>query len=57
MTLFGVIVFLLYDLGQWPAMSPVLIMLETGIHRKREKSLIIFAGMSPGAVDLFVFIP
>ena len=52
----GVIVSFLYILGQWPTLRPVLIISATGTHKNRAYSLIILAGMSPGAVDLLVFI-
>merc|ERR1712212_841558 len=52
----GVMVSFLYIFGHWPTDRPVLMMFAIGIQIKQANSLIIFAGISPGAVDLFVFI-
>ena len=52
----GVMVSLLYVLGQWHTLNPELIISAIGTHKNKAKSLIILSGISPGAVDLFVFI-
>merc|ERR1712208_259843 len=52
----GVMVSFLYIFGHWPTDRPVLMMFAIGIQIKQANSLIIFAGISPGTVDLFVFI-
>ena len=52
----GVMVSFLYIFGHWPTDRPVLMMFAIGIQIEKANSLIIFAGISPGAVDLFVFI-
>ena len=52
----GVMVSFLYIFGHWPTDRPVLMMFAIGIQIEKANSLIIFAGISPGTVDLFVFI-
>ena len=52
----GVMVSLLYTLGQWPTLRPEFMMSDTGTDMNGANSLMILAGMSPGAVDLLVFI-